>query len=154
MGDRRGAQDVDVVKVTICFNGKEKKIPLVVQPSPQLSDVQLELAFDSLTRLVQQIFKITDSRGFTLRDSHSYSKLNKNSFRQEHFPLKWNVVYDKCEANDAMIKHGGVVRGHALSGLVGKACQTANKLLYFKPELASYPIEAICVVHQLVHSIC
>jgi len=115
MGDRRGAQDVDVVKVTICFNGKEKKIPLVVQPSPQLSDVQLELALNSLTRLVQQIFKITDSRSFTLRDSHSYSKLNKNSFRQEHFPLKWNVVYDKSEANDAMIKHGGVVRGYALS---------------------------------------
>jgi len=111
MGDRRGAHDVDVVKVTICFNGKEKKIPLVVQPSPQLSDVQLELALNSLTRLVQQIFKITDSRSFTLRDSHSYSKLSKSSFRQEHFPLKWNVVYDKSGTNDAMIKHGGVVRG-------------------------------------------
>jgi len=107
MGDKHLSKEA--VRITICFNGREKKIPLVVQPSSQLSDVQAQLALESVTRLVQQIFKIADSRLFTLRDSYSYSRLTKSSFRQENFPLKWNVVFDKKEANDSMIKHGGVV---------------------------------------------
>lgn len=107
MGDKYLGKES--VRITVCFNGKEKKIPLVVQPSPQLSEVQCQLALESVTRLVQQIFKIVDSRNFTLRDSYSYNKLTKSSFRQENFPLKWNVVFDKQET---MLKHGGVVRTH------------------------------------------
>lgn len=110
MGDKH--LNKETVRVTICFNGKEKKIPLVVQPSSQLSDLQAQLALESVTRLVQQIFKIADSRNFTLRDSFSYNKLTKNSFKQEKFPSKWNVVFDKKEADESMLKHGGVVRTH------------------------------------------
>ena len=109
MGDKYLSKET--VKITITFNGKEKKIPLVVQPSSQLSDAQAQSGLESVTRLVQQIFKIVDSRSFTLRDSFSYNKLTKNSFKQEKFPLKWNVVFDKKGADDTMLKqHGGVVR--------------------------------------------
>ena len=108
MGDKYLSREA--VKITIIFNGKEKKIPLVVQPSPQLSDAQAQSALESVTRLVQQIFKIVDSRSFTLRDSFSYNKLTKNSFKQVDIPLKWNVVFDKKETDEAMLRHGGVVR--------------------------------------------
>ena len=108
MGDKYLSDDT--VRITICFNGKEKKIPLIVQPSSQLSDLQAQAALESVTRLVQQIFKIVDCRNFTLRDSFSYYKLTKNTFKQENFPLKWNVVFDKREADDSMFNHGGVVR--------------------------------------------
>lgn len=112
MGDKYLSKET--VRITIGFNGREKKIPLVVQPSPQLSDAQAQSALESVTRLVQQIFRIVDSRSFTLRDSYTYSKLTKNSFRQEEFPLKWNVVFDKKEADDPMLRHGGVVRSASL----------------------------------------
>ena len=105
MGDKYLSKET--VKITISFNGKEKKIPLVVQPSSQLSDAQAQSGLESVTRLVQQIFKIVDSRSFTLRDSFSYNKLTKNSFKLEKFPLKWNVVFDK---DDMLKHHGGVVR--------------------------------------------
>lgn len=108
MGDKYLSKET--TRITISFNGKEKKIPLIVQPSPQLTDSQAQSALESVTRLVQHIFKIVDSRSFTLRDSFSYNKLAKNSFRQEQFPLRWNVVFDKKEENDPMQRHGGVVR--------------------------------------------
>ena len=109
MGDKYLSKET--ARITISYNGKEKKIPLIVQPSPQLSDAQAQSALESVTRLVQQIFKIVDSRNFTLRDSFSYyNKLTKNSFRQVDFPLKWNVVFDKKESDETMLRHGGVVR--------------------------------------------
>lgn len=89
----------DSVKITVSYNGREKRIPLVIQPSLELSDFQVDEAELELFRIVQHVFNVPAEAAFFLHEAETDRIMTKESFRDpsylQEFPRHWYLTVEK-----------------------------------------------------------
>lgn len=89
----------DSLKITVSYNGRERRIPLVVQPSLELSDFQVDQAELELCGIVRLAFNVPTEVEFSLREAETNRTLTKESFRDpsylQAFPKYWYLTVEK-----------------------------------------------------------
>lgn len=89
----------DRLKITVTYNGREKRIPLVVQPSLELSDFQVDQAELELCGIVRHAFNVPAEVEFGLHEAETNRTLTKESFRDpsyiQAFPKYWYLTVEK-----------------------------------------------------------
>lgn len=89
----------DGLKITVSYNGREKRIPLVVQPSLELSDFQVDQAELELCGIVRLVFNVPAEVEFSLHEAETNRTLTKESFRDpsyiQAFPKYWYLTVEK-----------------------------------------------------------
>lgn len=89
----------DSLKITVSYNGRERRIPLVVQPSLELSDFEVDQAELELCGIVRLAFNVPAEVEFSLREAESNRTLTKESFRDpsylQAFPKYWYLTVEK-----------------------------------------------------------
>ena len=89
----------NTIKITVSYNGREKQIPLVVQPSLELSDLQVDQAEFELCGIVRHVFSVPAEAEFCLHETESGRILTKESFRDPSyltsFPRHWYLTVEK-----------------------------------------------------------
>ena len=89
----------DAPKITVSYNGREKRIPLVVQPSLELNDCEVDQAELELCGIVRHVFSIPAEADFTLHEAETSRILTKESFRDPSyiriFPKYWYLTVEK-----------------------------------------------------------
>jgi hypothetical protein len=89
----------DSLSITVSYAGKEKRIPLVVRPSLELSDVDVDQAELELCHIVRHVFNIPVESDFSLHEAETSRILTKESFRDPSylstFPPHWYLTVEK-----------------------------------------------------------
>ena len=89
----------ECVKITVSYNGREKRVPLVIQPSLELSDFQVDEAELELFRIVQHVFNVPAEAAFFLHEAETNRIMTKESFRDPsyllEFPRHWYLTVEK-----------------------------------------------------------
>ena len=89
----------DSLRITVSYAGKEKRIPLVVRPSLELSDVDVDQAELELCHIVRHVFNIPVESDFSLHEAETSRILTKESFRDPSylstFPPHWYLTVEK-----------------------------------------------------------
>ena len=105
----------DAVKITVGYNGRERRIPLVVQPSLELSDFQVDQAELELCGIVRHVFSVPAEAGFSLHEAETDRILTKESFRDpsylQTFPTHWYMTLEKPAEAGEEEGEGDKVRG-------------------------------------------
>ena len=85
--------------ITVSYNGGEKKVPLAVRPSLELSDSQVSSAQGELHKVLRKIFNVEQGVQFYLHEVETKRVMSKESFREptycQTFPTHWYMVMDK-----------------------------------------------------------
>lgn len=95
----------DRLQITVSYSGREKRIPLVAQPSIELSDFEVDQAELELCGIVRHIFNIPAEAGFCLYEAETDRALTKESFRDPSyitaFPKFWYLTVEKTASEAA-----------------------------------------------------
>ena len=79
--------------ILVSYEGKEQTIPLVVRPSLELSDGQIDRADSELKKLLRQTFQLPPESRCFLYEALSRRSLSAESFRDPSnlpvFPQRW-----------------------------------------------------------------
>ena len=89
----------ETLEITVSYSGREKRIPLSVRPSLELSDVQVDQAELELSGIVSLAFGVPTEVEFCLHEAESGRILTKESFRDpsfiSSFPRHWYLTVEK-----------------------------------------------------------
>ena len=89
----------DSLSITVSYTGREKRIPLAVKPSLELSDVDVDQAELGLCNIVRHVFNIPVEAAFSLHEAETSRILTKESFRDPSyltsFPPHWYLTVEK-----------------------------------------------------------
>ena len=92
----------DSLHITVSYSGKEKRVPLAVRPSLELSDFDVDQAELELCGIVCHLFNIPVEAAFSLHEAESSRILTKESFRDpsyiQRFPTHWYLTVEKTAA--------------------------------------------------------
>lgn len=92
----------DALMITVSYSGREKQIPLVVRPTLELSDFQVDQAELELCGIVRHVFQVPAEAGFSLHEAETSRTLTKESFRDpsyiQAFPKHWYLAVEKSAA--------------------------------------------------------
>lgn len=93
---------MDKPYVTVSYNGGEKRVPLCVQPSLELSDSEVEQAEGELHKLLRRLFSVEPNVAFYLHEVETGRVMSRESFREpsycEVFPPHWYMVMDSSSS--------------------------------------------------------
>lgn len=82
--------------IKVSYNGEEKTVPLVVQPSIELSDSEVENALSSLQKILRKSFTLLPDDIFYLFEAEKNRTMTQESFREPNycrtFPGHWYLV--------------------------------------------------------------
>jgi len=99
------------VKITVSYAGREKRIPLVVSPSLELSDVQVEYAESELHRVVRHVFQLPYESRFYLHEAESGRIMSRETFREptqlSAFPRHWYLTVENYSESRAIVDVDG-----------------------------------------------
>jgi len=99
------------VKITVSYAGREKRIPLVVSPSLELSDVQVEYAESELHRVVRHVFQLPYESLFYLHEAESGRIMSRETFREptqlSAFPRHWYLTVENYSESRAIVDVDG-----------------------------------------------
>lgn len=91
--------------ITVSYNGGEKRVPLSVQPSLELTDSQVDRAEGELHRVLRKLFNVDPEVAFYLHEVETKRVMSKESFREpsycQSFPTHWYLVMDSYSATSA-----------------------------------------------------
>ena len=96
----------DALKITVSYSGREKLIPLVVRPSIELTDFEVDQAELELCGIVRHVFNVPAEASFSLHEAETSRTLTKESFRDpgyiQAFPRHWYLTVEKtaCELGE------------------------------------------------------
>lgn len=147
----------DKLQITVSYNGREKRIPLVVQPSIELSDFEVDQAELELCGIVRHIFNIAAEAGFSLHEAETDRTLTKESFRDPTyvtaFPKFWYLTVDKttCEAGGGEEEEDETA-ADKVSAVCSSVRYTSTSLLLSVVQYISYG-QVACRVCQWCHSV-
>ena len=89
----------DSLAITVSYSGRERRIPLSVRPSLELSDSEVDQAELELCGIVRHLFNIPVEAAFSLHEAESSRTLTKESFRDpgyiQAFPSHWYLTVEK-----------------------------------------------------------
>jgi len=95
------------VKITVSYAGIDKRIPLVVTPSLELSDEQVMYAESELHRVIRHVFKIPHESLFYLHEAESGRIMSKETFREptqlSAFPRHWYLTVENYNGTGAAV---------------------------------------------------
>ena len=101
------------ISVTVTYEGKEQNIPLVVAPSLELSDEQVDLADRELRKSLRQAFQISPDVRCFLYEAVSKRSLSAESFRDPNnlpaFPQRWILTVEQSHPGSTL-KYGQQVK--------------------------------------------
>lgn len=87
------------VDIIVSYNGREKRIPLSIEPSLELSDSDVDQAELKLWGIVRHLFSIPAEAAFSLHEVETNRTLTKESFRDPGyigtFPRHWYITVEK-----------------------------------------------------------
>ena len=87
------------MNITVSYAGREKRIPLVVEPSLELTDFEVDEAELKLCGIVRHLFSVPAEAAFSLHEAESDRVLTKESFRDpsyiQSFPRHWYLTVEK-----------------------------------------------------------
>lgn len=96
--------------ITVSYKSSEKKVPLALRPSLELSDFQVDSAHGDLHRLLRELFSIEEGTNFYLYEVESGRAMSKESFREpsycQSFPSHWFMVMDTNQDQSQQVKQG------------------------------------------------
>lgn len=85
--------------ILVSYSGREIRIPLVVIPSLELTDLDVDRAELELCQMVRHVFNIPVESGFSLHEAETNCVLTKESYRDpryiQSFPLHWYLTVEK-----------------------------------------------------------
>lgn len=94
---------MNIPHITVSYNGGEKRVPLGVQPSLELSDSEVNIAQGELHRVLRKIFCVEQDTPFFLHEVETGRVMSKESFREPNycvnFPTHWYLVMDGYATN-------------------------------------------------------
>ena len=95
------------MKITVSYAGIDKRIPLVVTPSLELSDEQVMYAESELHRVIRHVFKIPHESLFYLHEAESGRIMSKETFREptqlSAFPRHWYLTVENYNGTGAAV---------------------------------------------------
>lgn len=90
--------------ITVSYSGQEERVCLSVQPSLELSDLQVDHAEGELHLLLRKLFKVEQDITFYLHEAETRRVMSKESFREprycKNFPTHWFLVMDSYVATN------------------------------------------------------
>ena len=80
--------------ITVSYSGVEKRVPLAVEPSIELSDDQVNNAELDLHSRLRELFQVPSGDQFYLHEAETARVMSKESFREYTvtFPSHWYLV--------------------------------------------------------------
>lgn len=95
------------VKITVSYAGIDKRIPLVVTPSLELSDEQVTYAERELHGVIRHVFKIPHESLFYLHEAESGRIMSRETFREptqlSDFPRHWYLTVENYNGTGAVV---------------------------------------------------
>ena len=95
------------VKITVSYAGTDKRIPLVVTPSLELSDEQVTYAERELHGVIRHVFKIPHESLFYLHEAESGRIMSRETFREptqlSAFPRHWYLTVENYNGTGAVV---------------------------------------------------
>ena len=95
------------MKIAVSYAGIDKRIPLVVTPSLELSDEQVMYAESELHRVIRHVFKIPHESLFYLHEAESGRIMSKETFREptqlSAFPRHWYLTVENYNGTGAAV---------------------------------------------------
>ena len=140
------------MKITVSYAGIDKRIPLVVTPSLELSDEQVTYAERELHGVIRHVFKIPHESLFYLHEAESGRIMSRETFREptqlSAFPRHWYLTVENYNGTGAVVdmeeKVGCVcvtllVQSDSTSTLLNSTCEETDTTSS-PPPMFSHPV--------------
>lgn len=94
--------------ITVSYNGGEKRFPLLVKPSLELSDPEVQSAHLSLHNMLRKAFSLAQEAIFYLHEVETGRIMTEESYRDPRyclsFPSHWYMIIENSSSHDPCLK--------------------------------------------------